>query len=744
MAGNQRRKSNKMDCSHRDEDTDDDDVESHQTDSEGQEEDDSEKSSGELEDEEEDNVTNTKLTSSKSTSNDRKKTITIPNDGSTKPSINNPTLQLFANFIQSIPEETKIQLLASSTNKSSLKSQPSIKNLTRQPKLNSTSSKVGKKRKAIRHDSDHEDDKDDTEDDEDDKDLDSCLSLDSDLSSLSAYSMGEQTMKSIRKPKYKKQKKLDARVALSIQNHLKTQKKLKEYKKKISKTYDRKLAAIEKKYKMVSKKPSTPPIVAPTFSNDEMQKFVSTFLKTTNQGKNLLISNDISSDIPTSEQKSTRGNPNPSKTFPIVDPPNFQKPTPPDFDNYRDNNQSPYTESSRTPSPPYNSNSYGDPQPYEKWGNNNRERSNEYGIKKPYARGLLNQYTPPQPSIRNNWNYKTNNDPVKFWGLVDCGNYCGRGFKNHNRKYNRQYIKSRLREAIGPDFSHDKDGNKHFNWSKHHGICYYAMSLIQEYAQPLGKRQIEKYLTAVCPTFESFVEANGFARTLLLSQIKVHLKRAYYKIPYERICYPKPNGNFPQWYYDTKRVPPTPEQLIEEYSTSSAIDDLTGLINRFRGTYVNEQRKDVPIGVPQYNFPTYISIDTNQQNIESFGENEGFSNIPTCSSTSRKSTLDVAGRQRKAQQNLDYLGIKSNIVWKDQFKEIKHGILEDMYVSEMPTAFSKVDFDDYMNEGIMDRELFESLAKYPRFSKEHYIKVYVKTLWEYMNEIHILYDPKKK
>ena len=88
MARNQRRKSNKMDCSHRDEDTDDDDVESHQTDSEGQEEDDSEKSSGELEDEEEDNVTNTKLTSSKPTSNDSKKTITIPNDGSTKPSIN--------------------------------------------------------------------------------------------------------------------------------------------------------------------------------------------------------------------------------------------------------------------------------------------------------------------------------------------------------------------------------------------------------------------------------------------------------------------------------------------------------------------------------------------------------------------------------------------------------------------------------------------------------------------------------
>ena len=62
-----------------------------------------------------------------------------------KITINNPTLQLFANFIQSIPEETKIQLLASSTNKSSLKSQPSINDLTRQPKLNSTSSKVEKK-----------------------------------------------------------------------------------------------------------------------------------------------------------------------------------------------------------------------------------------------------------------------------------------------------------------------------------------------------------------------------------------------------------------------------------------------------------------------------------------------------------------------------------------------------------------------------------------------------------------------
>ena len=147
MARNQPRKSNKMDCSHRDEDTDNDDVESHQTDSEGKEEDDSEKSSGELEDEEEDNVTNTKLTSSKSTSSDRKKTIIIPNDGITKPSINNPTLQLFANLIQSIPEETKIQLLAASTNKSSLKSQSSINDLTRQSTLNSTSSKVKKNAK---------------------------------------------------------------------------------------------------------------------------------------------------------------------------------------------------------------------------------------------------------------------------------------------------------------------------------------------------------------------------------------------------------------------------------------------------------------------------------------------------------------------------------------------------------------------------------------------------------------------
>ena len=147
MAQTKRRKSKKMDCSHRDEENDTDDDQSHQTDSEEQEEDDSENSSGAVEDEEEDEDNNINLSSSKSTSGDRKNTITISNDGNTMSSINDPALQIFANFIQSIPDETKIQLLASSTNKSSLKIQPSINDLTSKPKSNSTASKVEKNAK---------------------------------------------------------------------------------------------------------------------------------------------------------------------------------------------------------------------------------------------------------------------------------------------------------------------------------------------------------------------------------------------------------------------------------------------------------------------------------------------------------------------------------------------------------------------------------------------------------------------
>ena len=43
----------------------------------------------------------------------------------------------------------------------------------------------------------------------------------------------------------------------------------------------------------------------------------------------------------------------------------------------------------------------------------------------------------------------------------------------------------------------------------------------------------------------------------------------------------------------------------------------------------------------------------------------------------------------------------------------------------MPTAFSKVDFNNYMNEDIMDSDLFESLAQYPSAIPKSVLWLYI-------------------
>ena len=172
----------------------------------------------------------------------------------------------------------------------------------------------------------------------------------------------------------------------------------------------------------------------------------------------------------------------------------YQKPSSPDFENYRDYDMSPSSERSRTPSPPYNSTLHGDYKPYDEGGYN---KGDHYGINKPYTRGSQNHYSPPQKSSHNNWNNKSNNDIIEYWALVDCRTKCPR--RNRHCENNRRFIKSCLREAIGPEYLYDKSNHTQFNWARHAGLCYYAMCLIREYGKPLGKQQISKHLTAVCP-----------------------------------------------------------------------------------------------------------------------------------------------------------------------------------------------------------------------------------------------------
>ena len=65
-------------------------------------------------------------------------------------------------------------------------------------------------------------------------------------------------------------------------------------------------------------------------------------------------------------------------------------------------------------------------------------------------------------------------------------------------------------------------------------------------------------------------------------------------------------------------------------------------------------------------------------------------------------------------------------------------------MESLPSSFDKNDFDNFMIEGLMEQETFADIAKYPRFDRAYYIKIYCQTLKEYMKEIHILYNPKKR
>ena len=83
--------------------------------------------------------------------------------------------------------------------------------------MNPTSIKVGKKRETKHEESEDEDDHDNE---------DSSVSSDSDMSSLSDYSMGEQTFRSLQKPKYAKTKSFNACVSQAIESHNQTQQKI--------------------------------------------------------------------------------------------------------------------------------------------------------------------------------------------------------------------------------------------------------------------------------------------------------------------------------------------------------------------------------------------------------------------------------------------------------------------------------------------------------------------------------------
>ena len=225
------------------------------------------------------------------------------------------------------------------------------------------------------------------------------------------------------------------------------------------------------------------------------------------------------------------------------------------------------------------------------------------------------------------------------------------------------------------------------------------------------------------------------------------MKRAYYKIPYQRKCFLQRDGFYPPFYYATKTRPPTNQQLGEDETTCvniDAYDDLQNIIKEYKGKYTNEEAKQVPIGVPDYTFPTAISIDTSNIDVERFDENEGLYDFPSCSSTSRKSTLNLEAQRIQKMKRIDYSKINSDIIWNNQSDDINEEIMNDMFQDQYPQTFDQTSFDEFMIDGMMSKEMFQHLASYARFQRSHYIKVYCKTLKEYMKEVHGYCHPHKK
>ena len=132
---------------------------------------------------------------------------------------------------------------------------------------------------------------------------------------------------------------------------------------------------------------------------------------------------------------------------------------------------------------------------------------------------------------------------------------------------------------------------------------------------PLGKRQIEDYLTQICPCFESFLESDGFRRSLLISQVKCHMKRKTYKIPYEVMNHPNSDGSSKKYFYHTRTYAPSQEDLASDESTSSYLDDgLQHFIELKKGTFKYLNVDDPPEGEKSDSFPaTIISCKSEDQ-----------------------------------------------------------------------------------------------------------------------------------
>ena len=450
--------------------------------------------------------------------------------------------------------------------------------------------------------------------------------------------------------------------------------------------------------------------------SDDQNKKNSSFIRTNDKGTNSFSSTN-------------------DKSVASLKSPSLNKATSPplyDDQNGYDNHNSfiPYSRRDK-----YEDKAYG-------FGRDERKRFNNHNWYGP------SRYQPNRD--RNTYSYNSKYDkgpksqtsePIEYWGVIDLNDS-----RISFRTKNKGFIKKKLRFAIGPRFINDHE----FNWPRYHGLLHYSFILIKEWNGLLGKRQIEKYLQDLIPSFESFLESKGYKRSMLLSQIKVHLKRKYYCIPYECKEY------YGHYYNVTNTQPPTTDELKEDESISTSLSpSLIHFIDSFRHSYQYFNVEPPPYGaqyIPLQNETndlqgTIISINSEKPAPPSFNDNEGFGHIPNESKKTGVSTFNHTAREQKKKDLLHISLIKPNFNWKKFNFSITEKTLEQYYDPPIPQYFRTQDdgykaFQQYIYEDMMSDSEYESLTKVAfRYNKNVYLKTYAKTLNHFVTHLTKLHDP---
>ena len=575
------------------------------------------------------------------------------------------------------------------------------------------------------------------------------LSQNSDISDISIdtkISFGDKTKASIKKVVDEKEQ--DEKINLAINRKLKMIQYAKEAVKK-----DR-----EKRKKRIDKKSSNSQTKGISFSRENLKDFAESFFTSFMEEKmkeQMMNSSSTASKKHFSPKKEKRNVPTHShlsqKTMLFnndnnMDNGNLSYANNSTYDNNRDYNMSSMNYTHEDTSYSFGHSSRMQP-----------SHPNWYGSRKSYQKpsSFPNWYGPSKSSpneykrtfgSKSKYSYFNDNSvPIEYWGVIDL-HYPQRWCKK-----NKTFMKSQLRKDVGPRFIKigPKEDDKVFNWPRYHGLLHYSFMLIKEWNGELGKRQIAKYLLDIVPTFESFLDSKGYSRSMLLSQIKTHLKRKKFCIPYK--LREKPG----EYYNHTRSEPPTANELEEDDSVSS---DLTPSLCRFIDKYKNSfdyMNVEPPPDGLEYIPPledtndlsgTIISVHSETSRPASFNETEGFTHIPNENGKSGISSINREIKKGK-NPNIVITIIKPSFQWTEYDISISEDTLKQYFNPDIPLSlknegYGDEDYRHYIFDDFWSDDEYNDLTNnVSPLNEATYVKAYAKTLKHFVTNLTKLHDP---